>query len=90
MANNAFMKDPNARLDFGVRWTDWLDGDTIASATWTVPTGLTVHNQSHNSDTAYVWLEGGTAGSTYPVNCRITTTGGRIDDRTIQIIVKER
>ncbi len=90
MANNKFLKDPNARLDFGVAWVDWLDGDTISSATWTVPAGLTIHNQSHSSDTAYVWLEGGTAGSTYPASCRIVTTGGRIDDRTIQIIVKER
>lgn len=88
--SNAFIKDPNARLDFGIRWTEWLAGDAIQSATWTVPTGLTKAAESHSTDTAYVWLEGGTTGSSYPVMCRIETVGGRIDDRTIQIIVKER
>lgn len=90
MATNEFFKDPNARLDFGIDWTEWLNGDAIQSAAWTAPVGLTMENEAHSSTTAFVWLSGGTAGSTYPVLCRITTTGGRIDDRTIQIIVKER
>lgn len=90
MANNVFIKDPNAKVDFGIRWAEWLDGDTIQSAAWTVPAGLTNAAESYSSDTAYIWLSGGTAGSTYPVQCRISTVGGRIDDRTIQIIVKER
>ena len=87
---NSFIRDPNARLDFGIRWSEWLAGDEIESADWTVPAGLTKEAESHSGDTAYVWLSGGTAGSTYPVMCRIETVGGRIDDRTIQIIVKER
>ncbi len=91
MANsNTFFKDPDSRLDFGVKWTDWLAGDAIASADWTVPAGLSIFNESYSSDTAFVWLEGGEPGSTYPVHCRITTVGGRIDDRTIYIVVKER
>ncbi|MBK8246576.1 MAG: hypothetical protein IPK85_04130 [Gemmatimonadetes bacterium] len=30
-------KDPDAVLDYSIAWDEWLDGDTIASATWTGP-----------------------------------------------------
>ena len=86
----ARLKDPHATLDYGVDWATWLGADTIASVTWVVPAGLTLVSQSNTTTVAYVWLSGGTAGTTYQVVCRVTTAGGRIDDRTLELICKER
>ena len=87
---NRFEKDPDALLDFQVDWAAWLsEGDTIASSTWDVPDGLVEESSSATTTTATVWLSGGTAGSTYKIANRITTTDGRIDDRTLYIMVEE-
>lgn len=85
-----FQKDPDAVLDYRVDWTDWLDGDTIATSTWIVPSGITQDSESNSTTTATIWLSDGTEGTTYGVVNRITTTGGRTDDRTIYIVVKDK
>lgn len=86
------LKDPDSVLPFAVDWSDWLTGeaDTAASATWIVPTGLTQASTSLSGGKATIWLSGGTNGSDYSVTCRLTTTGGRTDDRTLRITVRER
>lgn len=84
-------KDPNAVLDYEFNWSKWLyTGDTIASRVVTVPTGITLDSSVPADDKVTVWLSGGTAGTKYNVSCRITTTGGRVDERTIRISVAER
>lgn len=85
-----YLKDPSARLDYQIDWSAWLGADTIATSEWTVPTGLTLYSQSNTTTSAIVWLEGGTAGAEYLVTNQITTTGGRIDQRSIKILVGER
>lgn len=79
-------------LDYTVDWTKWLDEveDTIATSTWIVPTGLTKVTETNTTKLATVWLSGGTVGTNYTVTNRITTVGGRIDDRSITIRVRER
>jgi hypothetical protein len=88
--NSAFMKDPNAIIDFAIDWAAWLGTDTIATATWTVPTGITKVTDSASTTVATIWLSGGTAGAQYDLLCRITTAGGRTDDRTISIYAREK
>jgi hypothetical protein len=87
---NYFVKDPNATLDYSVDWTDWLDTDTISGVAWTVPAGITQTAVAATTKVATIWLSGGTAGQSYDLICRITTAGGRIDDRTISIMVREK
>ena len=97
--NARFSKDPSAILDYGLEWRSWLSqGDELATATWTV-TGaddeLVVLSEGGRapsvSDTAAkCWLSGGTPGTTYRLACRVTTTGGRVDERSITIAVVER
>lgn len=36
------------------------------------------------------WFSGGTAGTTYRVECLITTSAGRTDERSLWITVQER
>ena len=89
-----FLKDPNAVVDFTRDWSAWLGTDTIATSTWVVPTGLTIGTggtaPTNTTTTATVWLSGGTAFGTYIVTNRISTTGGRTDDRSFLIVVMER
>ena len=97
-----YTKDPDAVLDYKFDWkcdsngrgiTDWLDTtETISSAVFTASTGLTVDSSSvtDTNTSATVWLSGGTAGTSYTVACKIVTSAGRTDERTITISVIER
>lgn len=40
--------------------------------------------------TPTVWLSGGELGKSHTTTCRITTTAGRIDDRSFQIDIRQR
>lgn len=85
-----FLKDPNATLDYAVDWSRWLAGDEIATSTWIIPVGLTALGASNTPTKATVWLAGGVVGQSYVVTNRITTTGGRTEDRSFTLLVKER
>ena len=92
------IKDPDAKLDFGFNWRvtgkEWLETDeTIISYVITVPTvpsGIAFDGSSESNGIVTVWLSGGTAGINYKVACKITTSKGRIDERTIWIKVTDR
>mgnify|MGYP001013562374 CR=1 FL=1 len=86
-------KDPGAKLPYTWDWTVWLanmGSASIDDATITA-TGLTVHGVAQiNGGLVSQVISGGTAGTSYPVTCRVQTNDGLIDDRTIVIDVKER
>lgn len=86
------VKDPSAVLDYGLDWTTWLAGDTINTSTWTVSAGITKTSESVDptNKATTIWLSGGTAGVEYDIVNRIVTVGGRTDERTIRVIVRER
>lgn len=91
MTFETYVKDPKAVLDYAFDWTDWLaDGETISSYVVEVETGLTEDSNGVLLGVVTVWLSGGTAGETYKVACTITTSEGRIDERTIEIDVQNR
>jgi len=91
MANNQYTKDPSAILDWAFDWTDWLAAaETITDHTITADTGITVGSSTKDTGVVTVWLSGGTAGINYKVACKITTSAGRTDERTIWIKVVER
>lgn len=90
---SSFTHDPNAKLDYAVKWTTWLEaGETIATSTWIVPAGITQATPppGEAAGVATIWLSGGTLGQVYRVTNRVTTSLGRTDDRSIQIYVQER
>lgn len=85
------IKDPAATLDYGWDWSAWLgDDDTILTSTWTAPEGIEATDSTHNGAQTTVWVTGGTAGEDYDVVNRIESSGGRIDERTITIMVRNR
>ena len=86
----AFDKDPDAKLDYEIDWTSWLNGDTIDSSAWIVPTGITKESDAHDDTSTTIWLSGGSVGEVYNITNRITTAGGRIEDRTIVFTIEEK
>jgi len=96
------LKDPSAVLDYAFDWkplthgvsgatSDWLaTGETITDYTITPDTGITVDSWTESDGKVIVWLSGGTAGINYKVACKITTSAGRTDERTMWITVRER
>jgi hypothetical protein len=95
-------KDPQAVLDYAFDWagltngttgaiSDWLaSGETISSHVVTVSTGITKDSDSEASGKVTVWLSGGTAGTTYTVACKIVTSAGRTDERSMTVQVANR
>lgn len=94
MADNKFVKDPEAVLDYGFDWRDWLeDGaqpETITDYEITVPDEMTLDRSTEAGGIVSVWLSGGLGGKTYRVECKITTSKGRVDERSIWIKIEER
>lgn len=87
------LKDPAAVLEYGFDWQRWLvAGDTVSEATWSIPAGLTqVSSSIIDGNKTVVWLSGGVAGTTYSCSCHVKMApSGREDDRTLQIVCKER
>lgn len=93
------VKDANAVLDYPFNWAEWLDdiSDVIASAAVIADAGITLDTTAPHTlgyiivgQRVTVWLSGGTVNTTYRVTCRVTTVGGRTDDRSIFVKIKER
>ena len=85
--------DPQAKLDYAVDWSAWLQsGETISASTWSVPAGISEATPapSETDGVATIWLTGGTAGQLYTVTNHITTSMGREDDRSLFLRVIER
>ncbi len=86
-----WIKDPDADLDWHFDWTDWLDeGEAISVSVMTASAGIVTHDPAFSSTDTTVWVAGGTVGNVYSVANKITTSVGRIDERTIRIRVKNR
>ncbi len=88
---STYLKDPGERLDYTEYWSDYLvSPETISSVAWTLATGITQYSTSNSTTAATIWLTGGTHGEEYLVTCQITTTSGRIAERSIKLIVRNR
>ncbi len=94
--SGVYVKDPDARLDYMVDWSDWLaEGDTIVTAQIDIaPQGeLAVDGLPAvvgAGAQVQTWLTGGVRRKRYTLTCRVTTAAGRTDDRTSVVFVEER
>lgn len=86
MSFNWPSKDPAELLDYTINWAAPLAGDTIVSSVWALSAAdLVEATSTQTSNTATIWLSGGTLNQTYQVKNTITTAGGRIFDQTVSI-----
>lgn len=91
MAQQDWLKDPDAVLDWRWDWSEWLaESEVIVDSVMTVSAGITLDSSSFTLATTTAWLSGGAAGSPYLVANRITTNQGRTDERSITIRVVNR
>ena len=87
----SIIKDPDATLDYSFDWTDWLAGVSDTISTYEiVGTGVTVTNVSLSGAKVIGWVSGGVVGAASKIVCKITTTAGRIEQRTIYLTIEER
>lgn len=72
---NLYSKSANEHLKISLNWATELavDTTTILSATWTLPTGITLVSQSLVGSNTNLVVSGGTSGVEYSITCRITT-----------------
>lgn len=109
-------KDPDSVEPYFVVWCDKdgtndgsasdngeLQGETISTVTWTVPSGITKNSDNKDAvtvnGTAYpintvctIWLSGGADNVDYSLTCRIVTDGNpaRTLDQTVVIPVRSQ
>jgi len=93
-------KDPQARLDYSIDWTDWIaGGDIITNSHWTISTitsdPLPMTQWTSNIFTTTpaittVYLANGSVGNTYTITNRITTSNQIVEERFFRIVVKDR
>ena len=105
-------KDPDAVEPYFIVWCDKdgtndgtandageLQGATISTVAWTVPTSIT--EDSHNQDAVTIkgveyaadtvctiWLSGGTVDTDFDIGCRIVTDDSRTLDKTMTVRVR--
>jgi len=81
--------DPDAVVDYVIDWTKWLNGDNIATSLWALA-NATESSASNTTKTATVFISAAVAGKVVTMRNRITTTGGRTEDRTLRAKVREK
>ena len=91
--------DPDGTNDGGSSDDGELQGETIDTVVWTIPSGITQASSNTASidirgitypinTVCTIWVSGGTAGSDYILSCKIVTSGSRTIERSIIIPVR--
>lgn len=81
-------KTPTEEKDYGVDWEDQLNGATIASSSWTVPSGISSLGDSIDGSSTVIRLSGGTAGTNYTLTNEIDTSAGEHLQSAIEVRVR--
>lgn len=87
-----FIQDPDAIRDYGFDWTTRLAaGETITAFEVTATPGVTVDTppSSQSNGVVTVWVTSGVAGALAQVTCHVTTSSGRQDDWTFNVLIQQ-
>lgn len=83
-------KDPDDVEKFTIDWTNWLQGDTIASTDWyqgeSTSTDLTL-TETNTTTSASAVISGGYHGGKYVMSNRIVTAAGLTKEKKLIIHV---
>ncbi len=86
------IKDPDAILDYPIDFSGWLldISDTYLSHEVITSEGITCITSNEVAGVISPFITGGMLGTTEWFTIRISTVGGRTDDRTFYLKIKER
>jgi hypothetical protein len=73
MAISSFSKETQEVLDYSFDWSQYLDGASISTSSWQLPSGLTEVDRVATSSRATIYIGGGTDSESYIVANTITT-----------------
>jgi len=96
MSFPSYVKDPDARLDYEIDWSEWLGslpavGDVITDSVWECDDpAIVLEDAQFDNTSATVFASGGVIGTTYLITNRIETGQGRINDQTIRLKIKAK
>lgn len=84
-----FVKDPDSTLDFVWDFKDWLStGDSIVSHQFiTSSEDIIVEDSNESGGEITAFISGGVLGKVYEITCRVTTSLGKIDDKSANFII---
>jgi hypothetical protein len=85
-----FLKDPQAVLDYYIDWSDLLAGDDIVTSTWATPDTVVLGAQGVLGAYTQIWVSGGEPDAVAAITNHIVTTGGREDERTIYLVMRQQ
>lgn len=88
-------KDPDERLDYVMDWTAEMSArqDDIIQSLWFIVNDdatLTIESDGVDGHLTYVWLTGGEDRRNYQLTNRVTTSGGRIYDRSVLLLITQK
>ena len=83
-----FTKEPTEVLDRGIGWSDWLEGRTIASSSWSSPSGITIVTNSISGTDTIARFSGGTWDEIYEVFNTIVASDGETETRSILVRIQ--
>ena len=86
-----FTKQPNEVLDYDVDYTDWFAARTDTPSAYVVlaDTGITVVGSARTGNIIKIILAGGTTGTKYKIQTRLTTTASLVKEAEFTVAVKE-
>jgi hypothetical protein len=83
-----FYQDVHETVTRTLNWSDDLNGSTISTVTWTVPTGLTSVSETNTATTATIRMSASATG-TYTVLCTITTAAAETLQEAVKVAVTD-
>ncbi|WP_296717795.1 hypothetical protein [Erythrobacter sp.] len=86
------IKDPDSIELHGMDWSGWLqEGDTItAREVFADIEGVTIDQVADAGGIVSWRIQGGEVGQDYIITCRITSSSGLLDDRSVRVPVRPR
>lgn len=81
-------KTPDEEKDYGIDWTDQLDGATITASSWVLPSGISSSGDDIDGATAVIRVTGGTAGQNYTLLNAVELSNGEQLEDVIEIRVR--
>lgn len=85
------VKDPESVTFRDLDWLDELGGESIIASEWSVSdNGITIDSDSFTINSTRVWMSGGVDGNVCYLKNKVTTDGGQILVRRVEVTIEPR